>query len=96
MRQIGRQFDLAAVRKLQISQTDAKPPLAAGAALDYVARADRKPAGETVCKGTHEYPPESNTALGNFPAPMSEHRDGSETAWQQAQISVDRCGQRSP
>src|SRR5215813_15406140 len=31
----------------------------------------------------------------NFPAPMSEHRDGSETAWQQAEISVNRCGQEA-
>src|SRR5262249_40149818 len=35
------------------------------------------------------------TTPGNFPAPMSEHRDGSETAWQQAEISVNRCGQEA-
>jgi hypothetical protein len=66
MRQVDWQFDVAAIRKLQISQTDAKTALPAAAALDHVARADRKPAGETVCKGTHEYPPESNTTPGNF------------------------------
>jgi len=59
MRLVDRQFDVAAIRKLQISQTDAKTALPAAAALDHVARADREPAGETVCKGTHEYPPES-------------------------------------
>src|SRR5262245_30722078 len=84
---------MAAIRKLQISQPDAKTALPAAAALDHVARADREPAGETVCKGTHEYPSESNTTPRNFPAPMSEHRDGSETARQQSQISVNRCGQ---
>src|SRR5262249_46461720 len=68
VRQIGRQFDVSAIRKLQISQTDAKASLSAAAALDDVASADREPAGETVCKGTHEYPPESNTTPGNFPA----------------------------
>ena len=34
--------------------------------------------------------------LGTFPAPMSEHRDGSETARQQSQISVNHCGQKAP
>jgi hypothetical protein len=95
VRQVGRQFDVSAIGKLQISQADAKAPLSAAAALDHVASADREPAGETVCKGTHEYPPESNTTPGNFPAPMSKHRDGSETARRQAQISVNRCGQRA-
>jgi len=66
LRQVDRQFDVAAIRKLKISQTDTKTALPAAAALDHVARADRKPAGETVCKGTHEYPPESNATLGNF------------------------------
>jgi hypothetical protein len=66
MRQVDRQFDEAAIRKLQISQTDAKTALPAAAALDHIPRADWKPAGETVCKGTHEYPPESNTTAGNF------------------------------
>ena len=69
VRLVDRQFDVAAIRKLQISQTDAKTALPAAAALDHVARADREPAGETVCKGTHEYPRESNTTPGNFPAP---------------------------
>src|SRR5262249_21723074 len=59
VRPVDRQFDVAAIRKLQISQTDAKTPLSAAAALDHVAGADREPAGETVCKATHEYPPES-------------------------------------
>src|SRR5262245_8391104 len=59
VRLVDRQFDMAAIRKLQISQSDAKTALPAAAALDHVARADREPAGETVCKGTHEYPPES-------------------------------------
>jgi hypothetical protein len=96
MRQIGRQVDVSAVGKLQISQTDAKASLFPAAALDHVARADREPAGETVCKRIHETPPGSNATAGNFPAPMSKHRDGSETARRQEQISVDRCGQRSP
>jgi hypothetical protein len=91
---IGRQFDVAAIGKLEISQTDAKASLSPAAALDHVARADREPAGETICKRTHEYPPESNhTTPGNFRAPMSKHRDGSETARRQPQISVNRCGQ---
>jgi hypothetical protein len=64
---VDRQFDMAAIRKLQISQPDAKTALPAAAALDHVARADREPAGETVCKGTHEYPPESKKPrLGTF------------------------------
>src|SRR5262245_8874311 len=95
VRLVDRQFNMAAIRKLQISQPDAKTALPAAAALDHVARADREPAGETVCKGTHEYAPENNTTPGNFPAPMSEHRDGSETARQQSQISVNRCGQEA-
>src|SRR5262249_57942171 len=66
MRQVDRQFDVAAIRKLQISQTDAKTALPAAAALDHVARADREPPGKAVCKGTHEYPPESNITPGNF------------------------------
>jgi hypothetical protein len=67
VRLVDRQFDVAAIRKLQISQTDAKTALPAAAALDHVARADREPAGETVCKGTHEYPPESKKPrLGTF------------------------------
>jgi len=90
---ISRQFEVAAIGKLKISQTDAKASLFPAAALDHVARADREPAGETVCKRTHEIPPGSNAMAGNFPAPMSKHRDGSETARRQAQISVDRCGQ---
>jgi len=90
---ISRQFEVAAIGKLKISQTDAKASLFPAAALDHVARADREPAGETVCKRTHEIPPGSNATAGNFPAPMSKHRDGSETARRQAQISVDRCGQ---
>jgi hypothetical protein len=64
---VERQFDVAAIRKLQISQTDAKTALPAAAALDHVAGADREPAGETVCKGTHAYPPESKKPrLGTF------------------------------
>jgi hypothetical protein len=93
VRQIDRQFDLSAIGKLQISQADAKPAFSAAAALNHVARADREPAGETVCKRTHEYPPGSNSTGWNFPAPMSKHRDGSETARQLAKISVNRCGQ---
>src|SRR5262249_28044736 len=58
-RPVDRQCDMAAIRKLQISQPDAKTALPAAAALDHIARADREPAGETVCTGTHEYPPES-------------------------------------
>src|SRR5262249_32997911 len=96
VRLVDRQFDMAAIRKLQISQTDAETALPAAAALHPAACAAREPAGETVCKGTHEYPPESKITPGNFPAPMSEHRDGSETARQQSQISVNRCGQDSP
>jgi len=93
VRQIGRQFDVSAIGKLQISQTDAKASVAPAAALDHVARADREPAGETVCKRTHEFLLEATPR--NFPAPMSKHRDGSETARRQALISVDRCGQRA-
>ena len=67
VRLVDRQFDMAAIRKLQISQTDAKTTVPAAAALDHVACADREPAGETVCKGTHEYPPESKKpCLGTF------------------------------
>ena len=90
---ISRQFEVAAIGKLKISQTDAKASLFPAAALDHVARADREPAGETVCKRTHEFLLEATPR--NFPAPMSKHRDGSETARRQALISVDRCGQRA-
>src|SRR5262249_19689596 len=43
-----------------------KRPCPGAAALDHVARADREPPGKAVCKGTHEYPPESNITPGNF------------------------------
>jgi len=91
--QIGWQFDVAAIGKLEISQTDAKASLFPAAALDHVARADREPAGETVCKRTHKYLLEPTTLLGTFRPPMPDHHDGSETARQQPQISVNRCGQ---
>jgi hypothetical protein len=91
--QIGGQFDVAAIGKLEISQTDAKASLSPAAALDHVARADREPAGETVCNRTHKYLLEPTTLLGTFRPPMPDHHDGSETARQQPQISVNRCGQ---
>src|ERR1700676_1859331 len=47
-RQIGRQVDLAAVRKFEISQADA-----AGAALDHIAGADREPGRKTTDLATH-------------------------------------------
>jgi hypothetical protein len=84
---------VAAIGKLEISQTDAKASLFPAAALDHVARADREPAGETVCKRTHKYLLEPTTLLGTFRPPMPDHHDGSETARQQPQISVNRCGQ---
>src|SRR5262249_60260060 len=90
---ISRQFDVASIGKLKISQTDAKASLSPAAALDHVARADREPAGETVCKRTHKYLLETTTLLGTFRPPMPDHHDGSETARQQPQISVNRCGQ---
>jgi len=90
---IGWQFDMAAIGKLKISQTDAKASLSPAAALDHVARADREPVGETVCKRTHKYLLETTALLGTFRPPMPDHHDGSETARQQPQISVNRCGQ---
>src|SRR5262249_46390270 len=45
MRHIRRQVDMPAVRKFEISQMDAKGSLAAAAALDHVARANREPTG---------------------------------------------------
>ena len=63
---IGRQFDVAAIGKLKISQTDAKASLSPAAALDHIARADREPAGETICKRTHKYLLEPTTRPGTF------------------------------
>jgi hypothetical protein len=54
---VGRQFDLAAVGKLKISQMDAKPALASAVALDHVAGADREPAGKAIYRRTHQKPP---------------------------------------
>ncbi len=95
LRQIGRQFDVSAIGKLQISQSDAKASLCPAAALDHVARADREPAGETVCKRTHKYLLEKQHSWELSGHPMPDHHDGSETARQQPQISVNRCGQRA-
>src|ERR1700722_8978878 len=47
-RQIGRQINLAAIRKFQISQADMAP-----AAFDHVAGADREPARQTNDLATH-------------------------------------------
>src|SRR5260370_21927093 len=47
-RQIGRQIDLATVRKFEISQADAAP-----AAFDHITGADREPARKTTGLATH-------------------------------------------
>src|SRR5215831_8694890 len=102
--QIGRQFDVAAIRKLEISQTDAKASLSPAAALDHVARADREPAGETVCKRTHKYLLEPTTLLGTFPATNARSprrfRDSATTAtdfceslWTKSPRPDARCAQ---
>jgi hypothetical protein len=53
LRAVDRQFHLTTVRKLEISQMDAKPALASAVALDHVAGADRKPAWKTIYRRTH-------------------------------------------
>ena len=45
---------MAAVGKLQVTHVDAQTAVAAAAALDHVAGADREPAGQTICSRTHE------------------------------------------
>jgi hypothetical protein len=48
LRQIGRQIDMTAVGKHEVSQVDAKPAAVAAAALDHIARAHRKVARQTI------------------------------------------------
>ena len=55
MRNIGRQIDVPAVGKFEISQMDAKDPLGAAMALDYISCADREPVREPLCEGTHNF-----------------------------------------
>src|SRR5439155_8562504 len=55
MRDIGWEFDLPAVGKLEISQMDAKDPLGAAMALDYISCADREPVRETLCEGNDNF-----------------------------------------
>ena len=92
---VGRQLDMPAVGKFQISQMDAKTPLAPAAALDDIARADREPARETIYQRTHANLCQPLPNLrGTSPAVMPDQRDGSETVRQRARIPVNRCGQR--
>ncbi|TMK01088.1 MAG: hypothetical protein E6G74_11235 [Alphaproteobacteria bacterium] len=55
MRDVGWEFDLPAVGKLEISQMDAKGSLGAAMALDYISCADREPVREPLCEGTHNF-----------------------------------------
>jgi hypothetical protein len=97
MRQIDGQIDMPAIGKFDISQMDAKSSLAAAAALDHIACANREPAGQIICERGH---PEillgSNNPRGTCRHQMPEQRDSSETARCSATISVDRCGQGVP
>jgi len=47
---VGRQFHLATVGKLKISQMDAKATLGAGATFDYGTCSNREPTGQTIDK----------------------------------------------
>src|SRR5258708_39828472 len=51
-RQIGRQIDLATIRKFEVSQLDMAP-----AALDHIPGADREPARQPNDLATHQIPP---------------------------------------
>jgi hypothetical protein len=53
MPQIDGQIDMPAIGKFDISQMDAKSSLAAAAALDHIARANREPAGQVIWKRGH-------------------------------------------
>jgi hypothetical protein len=55
LRRIGRQIDLATIGKLKISQMDAKAPAVAAAALEHIARADRKLTRQTIERRTHDH-----------------------------------------
>src|SRR5262249_21783811 len=50
---IKRKRHLPAIRKLEITRFHPKPPLAAAATLDHVARAGREIIRESVCWSTH-------------------------------------------
>jgi hypothetical protein len=53
MRNIGRQIDVPAVGKFEISQMDAKSSLAPATALDDIASPNREPAGQVICERGH-------------------------------------------
>src|SRR5262245_32202730 len=55
MGDVGWQLDSPPVGKLEISQMDAKGALSPARTFDHVASADRKPARETVCEGSHAF-----------------------------------------
>jgi len=63
---ISRQFEVAAIGKLKISQTDAKASLFPAAALDHVARADREPAGGPSASEPMRFLLEATAWLGTF------------------------------
>lgn len=66
-RQIERQFDVPAVRELQISQMDVEAPFAAAAAFDHVAGTNREPAGQTICLRTRSLPSHDNSPGAPLP-----------------------------
>ena len=97
MPQIDGQIDMPAIGKFDISQMDAKSSLAAAAALDHIARANREPAGQIICERGHvKNPPRKQQPSWNLPLAMPDERDSSETARRSATISVNRCGQAVP
>ena len=94
--QIGGQFDVAAIGKLKISQTDAKASLSPAAALDHVARADREPAGEIIWERGHVNPPRKQQPSGNLAAPMPNQGDSSATGPRFALIFCESLWIRRP
>src|SRR6266403_1257821 len=103
MRQIDGQIDMPAIGKFDISQMDAKSSLAAAAALDHIACANREPAGQIICERGH---PKillgSNNPSWNLPPPNArparQFRDGAgfghdfcESLWTRRSRTQPRC-----
>jgi hypothetical protein len=97
MRNIGRQIDVPAVGKFEISQMDAKSSLAPATALDDIASSNREPAGQIICERGHV-----KILLGsNNPPGTCRHQCQTSATVPRRRgvrlpISVNRCGQGVP
>jgi hypothetical protein len=86
---LDRQCHSAAIRELQITQMDLQTSFASAAALDNVARADRKVVGKTICERTHEHPPREFRTGRAMPPPRNSSITAGEN-WGLLWITVDR------